>query len=309
MHTTVQNTAQWVARRQPNLRAPQRADFLAFFLGVPVALAFLFSLVGIRLINGMPYFAGLLYMLLHMLIAWWAVSLGAWAMYSACRSWKPPVVFLCILGFAVSLVPAAFVYKALGDFYGSVYPVFASNRADAALPGWGLEYIVRFLRYSLPAVVLFVCGVKSYRYITGVEWFGYSRPREQEARDGVVAQSQLESGPLTPMALLVEGTRLPIDAELIAVKADQHYVHIWSNCGTDMVRYRFRDLMDKLQGCNGTQVHRSWWVNFDQVRKWKSSGRHFELEMADDLTVPVSVAYRNKVREELDSRGISDQQP
>jgi hypothetical protein len=46
----------------PAWRKPDWLDGLLFFLGLPVGIAFLFSLVGIRLINGMPYWQGLTYM-------------------------------------------------------------------------------------------------------------------------------------------------------------------------------------------------------------------------------------------------------
>ena len=39
----------------PPWRAPTLRDGLRFFVGIPLMLAFVFSLVGIRLTYGMPY--------------------------------------------------------------------------------------------------------------------------------------------------------------------------------------------------------------------------------------------------------------
>lgn len=305
MQTTLESSRPLLARRQPQLRPPQRQDYLAFFIGAPVLLAFVFSLVEIRLINGLPYLVGLLYTLLHMFLAWWLVSLGAWTMQVACRSWKPPVIFVCVLGFAVSLVPAAVLYRLLGDFFGALYPVFAANRTNSIAPAWSLEYILHFARYSLPAIVLFVATVKTYRYITGVEWFGYSRAPVADARpDNPLSEVPPDSpARVKPLVDDIEGSRLPAGAELFALKADQHYVHIWSSEGTDMVRGRFGDLLERLNGSEGGQVHRSWWVNFSRVNSVNHKGPRFELQVEGGMTVPVSVAYRNQVREQLETRG------
>ncbi len=50
-------------------RSPETLDYYLFFIGVPAGVAFLFSLVGNRLTAGMGYLDGLVYMILHMLLA------------------------------------------------------------------------------------------------------------------------------------------------------------------------------------------------------------------------------------------------
>ena len=52
----------------------------------------------------------------------------------------------------------------------------------------------------------------------------------------------------------------------------------------------------------GLQVHRSWWVNYRQVRSARKSGRSIELLMENKLTVPVSLANRNTVIKVLEGK-------
>ena len=277
--------------REPG--APEWRHYWLFFLGVPCAMAFLFSLVGIRLINGMPYLDGLLYMVLHMCLAWWNVSLGSWAIHYMFRSWQPPVMAIIPMGFIISAIPAAFSFQALGDLYASLYPVFAANRADTIRPGWSIDYLGHFIRYSIPALPLYIAGVYGYRAVFGVEWLTYP----SEARQDDVPARQLSRN--RPLASMIDGSKLDGDAEIIAIKAEQHYIRIWSDRGTDMVRYRFRDVAETLAGCDGDQVHRSWWVNFGRVSSVRPAGRSVELELPGDLSVPVSLAHRNTVLREL----------
>ena len=278
-------------------------DYIIFFVGIPAALAFIFSLVGIRLIAGMPYLDGLLYMNLHMFIAWWSVSMGAWLIKFMFRSWQPPVVAISCLGFLIVLIPTVFPFQALGEIYASMYPSFAAARADEALPSWTLDYILHFIRYSIPALPLFLAGVYIYRLVTGVDWYGYAVAASPEARN---SQAEVAPGGAQPQrkatASLITNTQLADHAELLAIKAEQHYIQIWSDRGTDMVRYRFRDIPAALAECNGVQVHRSWWVNLDQVQSHRQSGRALELVINDDLIIPVSLSYRNSVLDALAKR-------
>ena len=267
-------------------------------MGLPAGIAFVFSLVGIKLINGMPYWQGLTYMLLHMAIAWWAVSIGASIIKFSFRSWQPPVIAICTLGFFVSLIPAGFLFQRLGEFYAELSPVFAANRADRAMPSWHLDYLVHFIRYSIPALPLYLAGIFGYRFITGVNWFGYPANPDnavEKSGEAAVLQSPVEQA----TAALIDGTRLPEQAILLGIKAEQHYIKIWSDQGNDLVRYRFKDLEAILEPCNCLQVHRSWWVNLDKVRRIRNNGRKLELFISDDLVVPVSAAYRGIVQKQL----------
>ena len=153
-----QPAAQLVSRERPTWRAPIWQDYLVFFIGVPAGIGFIFSLVGTRLIANMPYIDGLLYMVIHMFVAWWTISLAAAAIKFAFRNWQPPTFTVCVIGFFLSIVPAAFLFQNLGDYYASQYPSFAENRSDAALPSWELTYLLHFIRYSIPALPLFLAG-------------------------------------------------------------------------------------------------------------------------------------------------------
>lgn len=282
----------------PEWRNANSADYLYFFIGVPVGIAVLFSLVGIRLTVGMPYLGALGYMILHMFLTWWVVSAGAYFVRFLCRSWRPPVSALCIMGFVITVIPATLSFKLLGVMYAGWYPEFAANMPDVA-PSWTIEYLSRFVRYSIPALPLYMAGVYGYRALCQVNWLGYP-DTEVRQRPEVVAVP--ETPTLKATAALIEGTSLPADAELIAIKAEQHYIQIWSDQGKDLVRYRFRDLAEALAECDGDQVHRSWWVNYGRVSSASKSGRSIELLLDNKLSVPVSLANRNTVAKALEGK-------
>jgi hypothetical protein len=293
-----QNIAAPINRPAPASRTPVWQDYLLYFLGIPVGLAVIFSLVGTRLTYGMPYLDALIYMLLHMFTAWWSVNIGAFIIKYSFRSWQPPTLSVCLLGVLIALLPAVFLFKVLGEFYAALYPVFGINRTDQIEPSWTIEYLVHFIRYSIPVLPTFLVGVYGYRYVTGVDWLGYPRKKiaEAESDDAISGDAAAYAD---ANAGLIEGSKLPADATILAIKAEQHYIQIWSDKGTDLVRYRFKDIPATLINCNGAQVHRSWWVNMDSVQTCSQNGRKMELVMNDELTVPVSLSYKNAVLQHL----------
>ena len=296
-----QTVAAPINRPAPASRAPVWQDYLLYFLGIPVGLAVIFSLVGTRLTYGMPYLDALIYMLLHMFTAWWTVNIGAFIIKYSFRSWQPPTLSVCLLGVMIALLPAVFLFKELGDFYATLYAVFGTNRTDQIEPSWTLEYLVHFVRYSIPVLPTFLIGVYGYRYATGVDWFGYPRNEAAELQPDDAATA--EAATVTNASVgLIEGSTLPSDAQILAIKAEQHYIQIWSDQGAELIRYRFKDIAKTLAECNGGQVHRSWWVNFDKVQSYRNVGRKVELIINAELSVPVSLAYKNAVLAKLDAR-------
>ncbi|MBT8131855.1 MAG: LytTR family transcriptional regulator [Gammaproteobacteria bacterium] len=284
---------------RPEWREPTRIDYLRFFVGVPVAVGVFFSLVGTRLTTQMPYFAALVYMVLHMFVVWWMVSGAAFALRHWCRSWRPPVFAIVVMAYVSTLVPAALVYQQLGELFGNWYPVFAANRSDVA-PSWSLTYLAHFLRFSIPGLPLYLAGIYGYRALQQIDWLGY--PPEPESAAVPAAESKASRSETLPLASKLAGTELPADAIVISVKAEQHYIQIWTDQGKELLRYRFKDVRQALKDCDGDQVHRSWWVNFDHMRRVRKSGRSIELEMSHDITVPVSLANRNTVVNALEEK-------
>ena len=81
---------------------------------------------------------------------------------------------------------------------------------------------------------------------------------------------------------------------------------MWTDQGSDLIRFRFNDAMALLESSNGFQVHRSWWVNPASVRKVIRKGRSLELQIDDTLKVPVSLAYKAVVNAHFETKKSRD---
>jgi hypothetical protein len=281
---------------------PVFKDYALFYLAIPFGLAVMFAIFGLRLIVGMPFLDGFGYTIIHIYAAWWGIDLGCRVTYRLCRSWRPPGHVIIVIGFFLMLVPLTFFYQWLGGVYGGLYPSFAEARKDPVLASWSLEYLLHFLRFSVTALPIFMLGVFSFKKLTGIALYHYVHSGEviSSASEPVAAVVPEPVAKLAQMKLFTD-SKLPDEALLLAVKAEEHYIHIWSDQGEDLIRYRFQDALNVLEPYAGIRTHRSWWVNPGSVVSSTRKGRSLELELANELTVPVSLAYKEAVSARLKS--------
>lgn len=80
-------------------------------------------------------------------------------------------------------------------------------------------------------------------------------------------------------------------SRLIAVQAEDHYLRIRTEAGSDLVLMRFSDALEALADCDGFQTHRSWWVARDGVETARWKGGRGELVLSDGSAAPVSRTY------------------
>jgi hypothetical protein len=88
--------------------------------------------------------------------------------------------------------------------------------------------------------------------------------------------------------------RLPphLGRELLALEMEDHYVRAHTANGSTLILMRLRDAVTELDGVEGMQVHRSWWVARDAVERIVQEGRSVRLKLKGGLEAPVA---RNSV--------------
>lgn len=104
------------------------------------------------------------------------------------------------------------------------------------------------------------------------------------------------AGPVTARFL----DRLPPHlrgARLIAVQAEDHYLRLHTDRGSDLILMRLTDALDELQGLEGAQTHRSWWVARDAVRAVERGDGRALLTLDGGLTAPVSRRHARALRD------------
>jgi hypothetical protein len=82
-----------------------------------------------------------------------------------------------------------------------------------------------------------------------------------------------------------------------AVEAEDHYLRVRTSKGSDLILMRLADAMAELEGIEGAQVHRSWWVARAGVADVKRDGPRVTLVLKDGGEAPVSRPNVKPLRE------------
>lgn len=85
---------------------------------------------------------------------------------------------------------------------------------------------------------------------------------------------------------------------LIAIEAEDHYLRVHTDLGSDLVLMRMADACALLDESAGARVHRSWWVARDAVQAVRQQAGRMELALPGDTVAPVSRAMQPVLRSE-----------
>ena len=149
---------------------------------------------------------------------------------------------------------------------------------------------VMFGRPWVPANIVYYLGPVAMVSIamTGIGYVSDRRPRETHAGP---------AGSPPPRFL----DRLPMKlkgAALYAVEAEDHYLRIHTDRGSDLILMRLSDAVGELEGIEGAQTHRSWWVAKDAVTDVERGDGRATLILKDGARAPVSRTFSRILRAE-----------
>ena len=85
-------------------------------------------------------------------------------------------------------------------------------------------------------------------------------------------------------------------AELYAVEAEDHYLRLHTSLGRDLILMRLADALVELEGVEGAQTHRSWWVARAAVTSAERLDGRAVLTLKDGAEVPVSRGVARALR-------------
>ena len=147
--------------------------------------------------------------------------------------------------------------------------VFFDGLSARTLPGF------------LPPVLLVTCAM------TGLNFLVQRRPIETHAAPAGSAPPRF-LGRLPPK---LRG------GQLYAVESEDHYLRLHTSKGQDLILLRLSDAVAELEGIEGAQTHRSWWVAKDAIEHARRGDGRATLTLKSGVEAPVSRAYARALRE------------
>ncbi|RGP41422.1 hypothetical protein BPTFM16_01728 [Altererythrobacter insulae] len=186
-----------------------------------------------------------------------------------------PRVSLWVVAVMIATVPMTAIVWAMGFLPG---PIRAPT-LDEALTSYFYVFIVGG-------------GVTAFFYM--LESRGQTDARHVSLTSEPDSASQLSAARSAKLA-----DRLPpeLGTEIIALEMEDHYVRVHTALGNDLVLMRMRDAVIELDGLDGMQVHRSWWVARGAVENVLREGRNVRLKLDTGVEAPVSRANVQVLKE------------
>lgn len=215
----------------------------------------------------LPLWAGFLYWTLLVAEGWYGASVFGLALSRL--PWRfPTLVNYAITTALVAVMVTAtilLVQQAIGapvprSFWGTLYGLVLGVSAGIAAVAWLVE-------------------------------------RAFETKPGAVTHAPT-GGAQTPTAKFLD--RLPPKLKggvLYAVESQDHYLRLHTSKGADLILMRLTDAIAELEGLEGAQTHRSWWVARDAVTGSRRDGDRIVLQLKGGGEAPVSRPNVKPLRE------------
>jgi hypothetical protein len=207
---------------------------------------------------------------------------GSFAIVLPLRVWY---WLLTLIGSGVALF---WLRRALGRWIKRPILIGVTTIVAAAMPSAlaaGLLAGILGLRTGpgWPAFVVIGCSITPPLYVLWRMLDGRSLARD-------VAPA-VPGNELIPPAL---AHKLPLRlarSRLIAIEAQDHYLRVITEQGEALVHMRLAEALGALNGTDGLQVHRSWWVATEAVEDVHLARGRGMLRLANNLQVPVSRTF------------------
>ena len=180
---------------------------------------------------------------------------------------------------------------------------------------WTVQRITGTLDGSLLDAASVAVPVLVFVAVVVIGWLGLGVEEEMEApsqegeeADAAVANARAAAAPVsvgtakTPCPLL-ERVAPEKRGRLIAMIAQDHYVEVVTDRGSDLLLMRLGDAVAQTDPADSMRIHRSAWVTRDAVVATERVGRALKVHLEDGRVLPVSRSLERAFREFMDPAG------
>jgi len=266
-----------------------------FYAGVPGIIAVYAALNNWAVLQVAGYTNTLLFYAGHAFIPWWTTCLMTYLCMRVLARWRPPQLVLLTCGTFLACIVILPYSIWLTEFFAEGWLAGDPSGEQASLH---IHSEIGFWSFTIRASVIWIAvnlvfdrflGLPRYRYGTAGQSRTATLGQQRQGGPTVGGDSLTAEAVAGPAPLFLR--RLPAEVDVddvIALKAEQHYVQVYTPSRSFMTLYRFSDAVAEMDPEAGQQVHRSYWVRNSAIRRIRRAAKKFELELSNDMKVPVS---------------------
>lgn len=262
----------------------------AVSFAVPLFAALLLGWYGASLpLVGIGSSTAIAYWLAILMTTWLAFETGGWAAAYILRPLKPRFIVVIITGCVVGgLAARPFVVYIIGTFLGAAQ---GTDPSPVAAPQfiWSVEWLTGFLQEAAAILLLWIGANLMMRGPLHLPRFGYAPlPSAQRYLRG----DRMDSSDGVPDPEFVKRLEEISQDGVTALEAEDHYVRVHSEGGSELIHYKFADAIHEMRGQSGLQVHRSFWVNKTSIVSMVKRGRSYDIVLKGGKRIPVGQTYK-----------------
>ena len=279
---------------------------LCFYLLIPLAVGLNQGWFQAGLARYLPLKLSILLWCGNWAAYWWACELGTRAIAPIVRPWRLAPTAVLLLGSLLATLMSPLYFGLFGQLFMGYLPanVVIPSEADD-LPNILSSFRVFELFASGAGGTLMWVLANSFfdRYLGLPRFRSLGILRRLPPRVWREPQPPPDEGLIAPVspppAFVARLTRIapPTAQTLLAIEAQEHYVKVHTEHGSELIYYRFGDALRDLQTWPGLQVHRSFWVTRAAVARIEHSDRRTRLVLRNKELVPVGASFLALVRQ------------
>ena len=272
-----------------------------FFVGTPALIGLYAALNNWTVLQLAGYQGALLFYAGHSFVPWWTSCLTTYLCMRLLESWRPPQIILLIGSSLVACVLILPYSEWLTALFAAGWLKDDLNGISSSLH---IHQEIGFWEFSIRATVVWVLvnllfdrllGLPRARYPVTA---GSTPPAAAGERDGDQANDTMADSEAESQLRFLQRLPATIAPEaVIALKAEQHYIKVFTSDRNFMTLYRFSDAVAEMDPTIGQQVHRSYWVRTSAIQRMNRSSRKFSIELINGLKIPISAPNRGLMRQ------------
>lgn len=282
---------------KPALRIRQRTfswswTHIAYFVGVPLVVATYAGLNNWEIRHALGVWLTLAFYASHAFVPWWFTCACTFLAKHLLSTFRPPWLLLLLLGHIASSLTVL-------PYTNWITAIFETPLAAEQQHPFTTYLSLDYWNYLLRAgVIWFGINFLFDRFLR-LPLYRYVIPRGYDTGAGTEAPQTIDAsdwGDHVPGFI----QRLPLmlaPEDVLAIKAEQHYVKVITPDKNYMVLYRFSDAINELSSRPGQQVHRSYWTHTDAIKAVNAKAKDFYVLLENGEKIPVSGPYQGLIRE------------
>jgi len=264
----------------------------AYFVGVPVLVATYAALNNWAIRHAVGIWMSLAFYTSHAVVPWWITCACTFLAKSLLRHFRPPWLLLLLIGHIASSFTVLPYTNWITVVFETPLPAEQQHPFTTYLSADYWNYLLR------AGVIWFGINFLFDRFLR-LPMYRYVIPRGYDTHaEGSASAESASAGWGEYIPGFVQ--RLPLmlaPEDILAIKAEQHYVKVITPEKNYMVLYRFSDAVNEISNQPGQQVHRSFWVGRDAIKTVHAKAKDFYLLLENGEKIPVSGPYQGLIRE------------